>query len=58
MMEGGWPGAFAEYVRVNCRQVYRLPPGLDLRTAALTEPLAVALHAVPGAASGEGRRRS
>jgi len=46
MMEGCWPGAFAEYVRVNCRQVHRLPPGLDLRTAALTEPLAVALHAV------------
>src|SRR5439155_142175 len=46
MMEGCWPGPFAEYVRVSCRQVYRLPPGLDLRTAALTEPLAVALHAV------------
>jgi 2-desacetyl-2-hydroxyethyl bacteriochlorophyllide A dehydrogenase len=46
MMDGSWPGAFAEYVRVNCRQVYRLPPALDLRTAALTEPLAVALHAI------------
>lgn len=46
MIEGTWPGAFAEYVRVHHRQVHRLPPGLDLRTAALTEPLAVALHAV------------
>lgn len=39
-------GAFAERVRVDHRQLIRLPDGLSLRDAALCEPLAVAQHAV------------
>lgn len=39
-------GAFAEYVRVDHRQLVSVPEGLPLRTAALAEPLAVAEHAV------------
>jgi len=50
-----WQGAFARFVRVPRAQLLRLPPGLDLRTAALTEPLAVALHAltISGAQPGD-----
>ncbi len=39
-------GAFARYIRVDERQLIALPAGLSLREGALTEPLAVALHAV------------
>jgi threonine dehydrogenase-like Zn-dependent dehydrogenase len=37
-------GAFAEYTLVDERALLRLPEGLQLRHAALAEPLAVALH--------------
>lgn len=43
---GDFQGAFAEYVLVKARQLHRVPAGLDLRTAALAEPLAVALHGI------------
>jgi 2-desacetyl-2-hydroxyethyl bacteriochlorophyllide A dehydrogenase len=48
-------GAFAEYVRVRASDLLAVPEELDLRTAALAEPLAVALHAitVSGAAPGD-----
>ena len=39
-------GAFAEYVAVPAHVLYRLPPELSFDHAALTEPLAVALHGV------------
>src|SRR6516164_7712048 len=39
-------GAFAELVRVPERNVVKIPDGLDSAKAALTEPLAVAYHAV------------
>jgi (R,R)-butanediol dehydrogenase/meso-butanediol dehydrogenase/diacetyl reductase len=39
-------GAFARYVKASQRALYRIPDELDLRTAALTEPLAVALHQI------------
>jgi threonine dehydrogenase-like Zn-dependent dehydrogenase len=39
-------GAFARYVRTNASAIWRLPPGLSMREAALTEPLAVALHGI------------
>lgn len=38
--------AFAEVARASERGLYRIPPGLDLRTASLAEPLAVAMHGV------------
>jgi (R,R)-butanediol dehydrogenase/meso-butanediol dehydrogenase/diacetyl reductase len=39
-------GAFAEYKCVPAAQLERIPDGMPLRVAALTEPLAVALHAI------------
>jgi threonine dehydrogenase-like Zn-dependent dehydrogenase len=40
------PGAFAELVRVPERNLYTLPAKLEATKAVLTEPLAVAYHAV------------
>lgn len=45
-LDGAFQGAFAEYVRVSSERLVRVPASLPLRTAALAEPLAVALHAV------------
>jgi len=39
-------GAFAEYVRVPSRNLLHVPDGVSLASAALTEPAAVALHAL------------
>lgn len=39
-------GAFAEFVAVPVRNLLRIPEGVSLEAAALTEPAAVALHAV------------
>jgi len=39
-------GAFAEFVVVPQRILYRLPEGLKFEQAALVEPFAIALHAV------------
>ncbi|MDR7486862.1 MAG: alcohol dehydrogenase catalytic domain-containing protein [Armatimonadota bacterium] len=38
-------GAFAEYLVMPTYHVYRLPPGLSLEAAALTEPTGCAVHA-------------
>ena len=40
------PGAFAEYVTIAERAAVVLPDGADARAAALTEPFAVARHAL------------
>lgn len=48
-------GAFASYVAVPARLLRPLPDGLDLRTAALAEPAAVAWHAVERAGDVTGR---
>jgi (R,R)-butanediol dehydrogenase/meso-butanediol dehydrogenase/diacetyl reductase len=39
------PGGFAEYVTTGERETVRVPDALDLRHAALVEPMAVGLHA-------------
>ena len=52
----GDDGAFADYVRAHRRSVFRVPAGLDLRTAALAEPLAVALHGVTRSGVRPGQR--
>jgi (R,R)-butanediol dehydrogenase/meso-butanediol dehydrogenase/diacetyl reductase len=44
--EGGWQGAFARYKTVSAAEALRVPDGLSLKHAALTEPLAVALHGI------------
>ncbi|MFD8231958.1 L-idonate 5-dehydrogenase [Streptomyces sp. NPDC059696] len=48
-------GGFAERVVVPAGQVRALPDGLELRRAALAEPLAVAVHAVRRAGEVAGR---
>jgi (R,R)-butanediol dehydrogenase/meso-butanediol dehydrogenase/diacetyl reductase len=42
----GFRGAFAQYVTVDASRLLPLPSGLALRTAALAEPTAIAIHAV------------
>ena len=44
-------GAFARYAVLESRMLRPLPPGVDLRTAALVEPASVAWHAVSRAGS-------
>jgi (R,R)-butanediol dehydrogenase/meso-butanediol dehydrogenase/diacetyl reductase len=39
-------GAFARYVRADAARLLRVPDTLSTRAAALTEPVAIALHAV------------
>ena len=39
-------GGFAEQAYVSPQQLYRLPPGVDLATAALVEPLSIGAEAV------------
>ncbi len=43
------PGAYAEYLRMPAHHALKIPDGLDLKHAALTEPLAVGAHAVRAA---------
>lgn len=52
----GPDGAFAGYVVADHRSVVPVPPGLDLRTAALAEPLAVALHGITRSGVEPGQR--
>jgi len=40
------PGGYAEYLRLPAHNALKVPAGLDLKVAALTEPLAVGAHAV------------
>ena len=40
------PGAYAEYVKVQARDLVALPAGIDAGLGALVEPLAVARHTV------------
>ncbi len=49
-------GAFADYVLVDADAAVAVPQGLDLRTAARAEPLAVALHAITQAGASPGGR--
>ena len=50
------PGGYAEYMAMPAHHALKVPDGLDLRLAALTEPLAVGLHAVRTAGSLLGAR--
>ncbi len=40
------PGGFAEYIQMPARHCFRVPAGVDFPTAALSEPLGVAVHGV------------
>ncbi len=54
--DGTWQGAFAQFMRVPETDLLALPDGLSLRAAALTEPLAVALHGLTRGAAHIGQR--
>ncbi len=43
---GGNPGGFSQYMLAKPSMLYRLPDGMDMKTAALNEPWAVAIRAV------------
>ena len=45
-LDSGLPGAFALYKPVDASAAFAVPAGLSSRAAALTEPLAVALHGI------------
>lgn len=49
-------GGFADRIAIPTRMLLSLPEGLDLRTAVLAEPAAVAWHAVERAGSVAGKR--
>jgi threonine dehydrogenase-like Zn-dependent dehydrogenase len=53
---GPFQGAFSEYKRVQASQLVRIPAGVSPRVAALTEPLAVALHGITLAGVEPGQR--
>lgn len=56
-VEGGANvGAYAEFHTAKATAVHRIPEGLDARTAALTEPLAVALHGITRSGAAPGSR--
>ncbi|HWA67989.1 MAG TPA: alcohol dehydrogenase catalytic domain-containing protein [Mycobacteriales bacterium] len=50
-------GAFADYLLAGADTLHRVPDGLDLRVAALSEPLAVALHGISVAKLPEDRAK-
>jgi (R,R)-butanediol dehydrogenase / meso-butanediol dehydrogenase / diacetyl reductase len=50
------PGAYAEYLRMPAHHALKIPDDLDLKHAALTEPLAVGAHAVRAAGNLLGAR--
>lgn len=52
---GALPGAGSELLAMNSQYVLRMPPGVAADDAAMTEPLAVAVHAVRRASSVEGK---
>ncbi len=49
-------GCFAEYVTVASKKIYKVPAGVDLKLAALTEPIAVAVHDVRRSGLSVGQR--
>lgn len=45
----GGPGGLAEYMMMDAKAVYKMADDIDLRAAALTEPLACCVHSVNNA---------
>jgi threonine dehydrogenase-like Zn-dependent dehydrogenase len=43
---GRYQGAFADYVRVPANILHRVPDGVSLREAAMTEPAGVSMHGI------------
>ena len=49
-------GAYAQFHVAKARQIHRIPAGLSARAAALTEPLAVAVHGITRSGAQPGDR--
>ena len=45
----GGPGGFAEYMMLDAKALYKMADDLDLKYAALTEPLACCVHSINNA---------
>lgn len=45
----GGPGGFAEYMMLDAKAIYKMDDSIDLKYAALTEPLACCVHSVNNA---------
>ena len=45
-LTGRYPGAFAEFVRMPAKSCIKIPDGVKLQEAGMTEPAAVAVHAI------------
>lgn len=43
---GANPGAFSDYMLVHPPMLFKVPEGLDMKTASLTEPMAVSFHGI------------
>ena len=54
-LEGG-PAGYARYTTIGTERLFRVPPDLPLRTAALVEPVAVALRGVRKGPARPGQR--
>jgi 2-desacetyl-2-hydroxyethyl bacteriochlorophyllide A dehydrogenase len=50
------PGGFADYVKLPARHCFPVPAGIDFPTAALSEPLGVAVHGIRLAGLALGQR--
>ena len=46
----GGPGGFAEYMMLDAKSIYKMADDVDMRCAALSEPLACCVHSVNNAA--------
>lgn len=55
--DSDWQGAFARYKKMPAAQLLRVPDGLDLKHAALVEPMAVSLHGITRAGGADPARR-
>jgi 2-desacetyl-2-hydroxyethyl bacteriochlorophyllide A dehydrogenase len=53
---GAGNGSWAAFRRVDAGRLFRVPDGLDLRVAALAEPVAIALRAIRRGGAGAGDR--
>ncbi|MDO8686527.1 MAG: alcohol dehydrogenase catalytic domain-containing protein [Clostridiales bacterium] len=49
-----WDGAFAEYILIPARHLYKLPDGISLEDGALIEPLSIAYSGVKESGIGTG----
>jgi (R,R)-butanediol dehydrogenase/meso-butanediol dehydrogenase/diacetyl reductase len=55
--DSDWQGAFARFKKLPAHQLLRVPDGLELKHAALVEPMAVSLHGITRAGGADPAKR-